>query len=123
MSGLNKLAGFRRAPAGLEWVLFRRLPRIAIVGTALGALAVLAARLAFGPTGANDETRLLHMVEIATASLLVLHWTVVFTVAIGCVIVILMKGPAYVADGYELPDRDAPDETFSSLPKPEKLLP
>jgi hypothetical protein len=29
-------------------------------------------------------------------------------VAIGCVIVMLMKGPAYVADAYELPHRDQP---------------
>jgi len=38
----------------------------------------------------------------------VLHWTVVFTVAIGAFIVFVMKGPAYVADRYELPDEDAP---------------
>jgi hypothetical protein len=38
--------------------------------------------------------------------LVVLHWTLVFTVAIGCVIVVLMKGPAYVADAYPLPRRD-----------------
>ena len=32
----------------------------------------------------------------------VLHWTLVLTLAIGCAIVILMKGPAYVADAYEM---------------------
>ena len=37
-----------------------------------------------------------------------LHWTVVATVAIYCFIVFVMKGPAYVADRYELPDEDAP---------------
>jgi hypothetical protein len=29
-------------------------------------------------------------------------------VGIGCVIVMLMKGPAYVADPYALPDSDRP---------------
>ncbi len=41
--------------------------------------------------------------------LVMLHWTLVLTLAIGCVIVMLMKGPAYVADAYpmEEPDHDA----------------
>ena len=33
----------------------------------------------------------------------VLHWTLVLTLALGCFIVRVMKGPAYVADGYPLP--------------------
>jgi hypothetical protein len=32
--------------------------------------------------------------------LVILHWTLVLTVAIGCAIVLLMKGPAYAADSY-----------------------
>ena len=35
-------------------------------------------------------------------------WTAVFTIAIGCTIVMLMKGPAYVADRYPLSDADEP---------------
>ena len=38
--------------------------------------------------------------------LVVLHWTLVLTLAIGCAIVIVMKGPAFVADPYPPPDRD-----------------
>ena len=34
----------------------------------------------------------------------VLHWTLVLTVALACVIVRVMKGPAYVVDAYPLPD-------------------
>jgi hypothetical protein len=34
------------------------------------------------------------------------HWTLVATVAIGCFIVRVMKGPAYVADAYRLPHED-----------------
>jgi hypothetical protein len=43
-------------------------------------------------------------------SVLSLHWTVVLTVAIACFIVVVAKGPAYVADAYPLPDdgRDEP---------------
>ena len=38
--------------------------------------------------------------------LVVLHWTLVLTLAIGCAIVIVMKGPAYVADAYPPPGRE-----------------
>ena len=38
--------------------------------------------------------------------LVVLHWTLVLTLSIGCVIVMLMKGPAYVADAYPLDESD-----------------
>ena len=38
----------------------------------------------------------------------VLHWTLVLTLALGCFIVRVMKGPAYVADAYPLPQR--PDD-------------
>jgi hypothetical protein len=37
-----------------------------------------------------------------------LYWTIVFTVVLGCLIVMIAKGPAYVADAYPLPDADAP---------------
>ena len=37
-----------------------------------------------------------------------LVWAAVLTIAIGCVIVWLMKGPAYVADGYEVSHSDKP---------------
>ena len=33
----------------------------------------------------------------------VVHWTLVLTLALGCFIVRVMKGPAYVADAYPLP--------------------
>ena len=38
--------------------------------------------------------------------LVVLHRTLVLTLAIGCAIVIVMKGPAYVADAYPPPGRE-----------------
>ena len=38
--------------------------------------------------------------------LVVLHWTLVLTLAIGCAIVIVMKGPAYVADADPRPGHE-----------------
>jgi len=45
------------------------------------------------------------------------------TVAIGCVIVTIMKGPAYVADAYPVSHRDQPalyheDAVQASTPRP-----
>jgi hypothetical protein len=40
--------------------------------------------------------------------LIFLHWNIVLTVAIGAFMVMVMKGPAYVADAYPLEDAEAP---------------
>jgi hypothetical protein len=42
-----------------------------------------------------------------------LHWALLLTVAIGCVIVMLMKGPAFVADGYAVQHTDRPGSATS----------
>jgi len=106
MSLLNKLPGFHRSPAGLEWTILRRLPLITLVGTVLPVAGALAAALALG--GDPDGDKFATTVQIVLASVLVLHWTAVFTVGLACVIVWIAKGPAYVADAYELIDSDRP---------------
>ena len=42
-------------------------------------------------------------------------WFFVGAAAIGCVVVILMKGPAYVADPYELPKENKKLEQFPDI--------
>jgi hypothetical protein len=106
MSLLNKLPGFQRAPVGLEWAVLCRLPMIALAGTALLLVGALVAELGVGGEPAN--AKLATTVRIVLASVLVLHWTVVFTVALLCLIVLIAKGPAYVADAYPLIDSDRP---------------
>lgn len=108
MSWLRKLPGSRRYPPGLEWRLLRRMPHILAVGTLLPALAALAARA--WPIGGSPQeiAATLKLVDIYALGVVTLHWTLVLTVTIACVIVWLMKGPAYVADPYPLPDRDRP---------------
>jgi hypothetical protein len=109
MTWLKRLPGFKRAPAGLEWVVLRRLPWIALVGTALPALAMLAASLLLGGAGADAaDAKLATTLQIMLISLLVFHWTAVFTAALLCLIVWIAKGPAFVADAYDLPDADRP---------------
>jgi hypothetical protein len=108
MNLFNRLPGFERAPAGLEWALVRRLPLIALAGTATPLLCLLAIPLAVAWADHDAAAKLATTFEIALASVVILYWTIVFTVALGCLIVMIAKGPAYVADAYPLPDADAP---------------
>jgi hypothetical protein len=100
VSALNRLPGFQRAPPGREWALFRRLPAILVLGTAVpvGVALVLWWAAPGQPTSSEERDLLLWTYQLV--GLVLLHWTLVLTVAIGCVIVLLMKGPAYVADPY-----------------------
>ena len=84
----RRLPGSRTEPAGLERKVL--------------------ARLFWWGDESYETARSLQMVDIWVISAVLLHWTVLATVAIYCFIVFVMKGPAYVADRYELPDEDAP---------------
>lgn len=108
MNWLNKLSGFRQTPHGLEWRLLRLIPKMCVAGTLLPAVAALLAR--FVMTG-NNEAELIRRIQLfdfLMIGLVFFIWSLILTLAIGCVIVWLMKGPAYVADGYELSHSDKP---------------
>lgn len=108
MDWFQKLPGFQRTPYGLEWRLLRLMPHVALAGTALPALMALAARyLITGGTPAQ-VARDLQQFDFMMIGLVIFIWTLVLTVAIGCVIVWLMKGPAYVADGLAVSHSDKP---------------
>lgn len=118
----NKLPGFQRAAPGLEWKLWKKLPLIFAVGTVLPLLLAAVVYLTLPDTAATgitaasaaDERNFMQFFYLLVG-VVVLHWTLVLTLAIGCFIVMLMKGPAYVADGYPLNERDpAPPETQRS---------
>jgi len=115
MNWLNRLPGFERAAPGLEWVLWRRLPAILAWGTALPLAVALALWLATPDQSSSGEDRGQMIVIYELLGLVMVHWTLVLTLAIGCAIVIVMKGPAFVADGYSLPGRDT--DGFTADPK------
>ena len=104
----RRLPGSRTEPAGLERKVLARLPMVALVGTAACLAVSLLARLHWWSDESLEAVHALQMVDIWVLAAVILHWTVVFTVAIGAFIVFVMKGPAYIADHYELPDEDAP---------------
>lgn len=92
---MRKLPGFEPAPAGLERQVLRRLPAILLYGTVLPA--VLGAFL-------PDVSQLRYVLFglVLTNCMLVLAATFL------CLIVVVMKGHAWVADAYGLPDGERP---------------
>ncbi len=104
----NRLPGFTRTPPGMERAVLRALPTALWSGTVLLCLPSLAIH-AWGWLSDSAETlQPLTMIDIYAVGAIILHWTVLFTVAIAAFIVMVMKGPAYVADAYPLDDSDAP---------------
>jgi hypothetical protein len=108
MDWFQKLPGFQRTPYGIEWRILRRMPTVALAGTVLPALMALAARWLIGGATAAEVARNLQRFDYMMIGLVIFLWTLVLTVVIGCVIVWLMKGPAYVADGLPVSHSDTP---------------
>lgn len=108
MNWLNKLPNSRREPPGLEWRLLRRLPRLLVAGTAIPLLFALAAHLVPPDLPVAALSGHLQLVNIVVTAVVLTVWTAIFTVAIGCFVVMVMKGPAYVADPYDVNDAERP---------------
>ncbi len=98
----------RRHAAGLEWVILKQIPKILLGGLFIPLFMSIFVRL-FPITGSAAEIeKYLISVDILSISLFFMVVSAAFTVTIGCVIVVFMKGPAYVADAYALEDADKP---------------
>ncbi|RDE49743.1 MAG: hypothetical protein DVS81_14865 [Candidatus Accumulibacter meliphilus] len=109
MNAFNRLPGFVQTPAGRERDVLRLLPSVLVFGTLVLALPSLAARVFLGDGDLVEASTRLQMIDIVAFSIVVLHWTAVFTVGLAAFIVMVMKGPAYVADAYPLEDSETPD--------------
>lgn len=106
MRWLTKLHG-RKTPPGYELRIWRKLPLITVVGSlAVAAMPVLVRILPSAPE--VDHAKHIKTVDIFAIATQITLLTAVFTVAIGCVIVHIMKGPAYVADSLPVEHSDRP---------------
>lgn len=114
MNLFNRLPGFTRSPPGLERSIFKELPRALAAGTLIPLLCYLIAWYHPAPAVGETTEKYLADVGIVAISVVVTVWTAVFTLAIGCFIVMVMKGPAYVADRYHMHDAEAPDDPIRS---------
>jgi hypothetical protein len=123
MNWLRKIPGAHRSATGLEWVIWRKLPLILLVGTALLLLGLAVLHWQAEPSSAAAQ-RALQTADYMVIGALAFHWSAVVTVGIGCVIVMVMKGPAYAADSYPVSHSDRPlqsdrtdgDETTRDVP-------
>ena len=85
-----------------------------MLGSILVPLGLVAAARLFPPAGTDYEVaKATATVDIFAFATGLTAFTAVVTIAIGCIVVMIMKGPAYVADGYDLnaADRPAPPDT------------
>lgn len=108
MGMFNRLPGFVRSAPGLEWKIWKRLPAIWLAGTVPPLLVLLGVYL-WAPVdalgGTDPQATVLGYIMVGV---IVLYASLVLTLAIGCAIVMVMKGPAYVADAYVMQDSDRP---------------
>jgi len=108
MNWLTKLPGFQRTPYGFDLRLLRMMPSVLLAGTVLPAGLAGLGRLLFDQGTTTEIEHQIQTFDFVMIGLVIFIWTAALTVAIACVIVWLMKGPAYVADGYEVSHGDKP---------------
>ncbi len=92
----------RKTPPGLEWIMLRNMHWAMLAATVIPLLTAVGARLLSGDPYGAAAAKTLASIDIFCIALAVTLWTAVFTVVIGCVVVHIMKGPAYVADPLEI---------------------
>lgn len=104
----NKLPGFTKAPPGLERKILRLLPRVFVFGSMLVAMPALLMRLL--PLLMADAVtfKQASTIDILSLGVMIVFWIGLVIVANGAFVVMIMKGPAYVADPYALVDSDKP---------------
>jgi hypothetical protein len=107
MSKYFKRLHDRSEPPGLERAILRRLPKALLIGTLIPASLSVIARL-LPPAEDVDPAKAILNVDIFSIATTITVWTAVFTVAIGCIVVVIMKGPAYVADAYPVAHANRP---------------
>jgi hypothetical protein len=108
----------RRQPAGLERVILRTMPGLLLGGIFIPLLMSIFIRVpavaGLFATSSDEIAKLQTTIDILGIAIFFMVLSAAFTITIGCVIVMLMKGPAYIADGYKLEDSDGHDEKDSN---------
>lgn len=98
MKLFNKLPGFIKTPSGFEWPLLKKIPLIFAISTAIPCAIMLT--IYFSNESLSPEQQ---KIIFQCLGFLFSAWFFIGVIAIGCILIIIMKGPAYVADPYELP--------------------
>ena len=98
---LRKLPGYQVYEPGLERKVLHELPQFIVFGSLALALPSLLSRLLL-------SAKAQRMIDILVISTEIFFLGMVLTSAIAALIVMLSKGPAYVADEYPLMDSEKP---------------
>ncbi len=117
----NKLPGIARTVPGFERKVLALLPRVALTGVLASILPSLAMRVLPWAISSSELVKWTTAADIWAISMLMVLWTVGATVGIAAFIVMVMKGPAYVADPYPLADADKPGNAPKSEPNNDRL--
>ena len=115
MNWLKKLPRTESVPAGLEWRLWKKLPLITLTGTLVPFVALLLVHVFNALQPGVGDMRWLQTLDYVVIGAVIFHWSLVATLAIGCLIVRVMKGPGYVADGYYLPNSEKPRAAMQTI--------
>jgi len=99
----------RVAPPGLELKLLRAMPYALAAAVLLPALIALGGRTYARLVELPNPAKTVMSIDIFAWSVLATLVTAVLTVTIGCIVVWIMKGPAYVADAYPVAHANRPD--------------
>lgn len=97
----KKLPNATQYPIGIEWPILKKIPHIFIIGT----LLITSPAVIIYFKNAVISAAQYKTIYICLGALFS-YWFFVGVLAIGCVLIMIMKGPGYVADAYELPKED-----------------
>ena len=111
MEYFNKLPGFYQSPSGLEWSFLKKIPHIFFLSCLIPCAIILKLYL-MNDVLNSEQLKIIYQCLGVLFSI----WFFLTTAAIGCIVVIIMKGPAYVADPYELPVEDEALEEYRNAP-------
>ena len=103
-----------RYPPGLEREILLKIPKYLLGSIIIPLFMVIFVRLPpveslFAST-AEEAVKLHTTIDFLSIAIFVAVLPVILAIFIGCIIVMLMKGPAYIADAYDVDDKDEPDE-------------
>lgn len=92
----------------MERTILRKLPLWWLGSTVVPALVALFSRLLPPEGTAQAVAKHIFWIDALAIGSVMTAWTAVLTIAIGCVVVVVMKGPHYEADSYPLNDSPRP---------------
>lgn len=92
----------------METHILKSLARWAFWGSLFIVEPSIFARLFDWNSREIDVALTITSIDIGVAAVMILYWTILFTVGIGAAIVKVMKGHVYLADSYPLQDSERP---------------